>query len=75
MLVPDLFRVELVEDAELQANTMIAPLSVIRDIRTAVPNLAINLMVGFDDRIHVSPDLYEAFNVWSSHQPDAEQMN
>jgi hypothetical protein len=75
MLGPDFFRLELVEDTELQANTMIAPLSVIRDIRTEVPQLAINLMVGFDDRVHVSSDLFEAFNVWSSEQYDFEQMN
>ncbi|AMV21729.1 hypothetical protein [Planctomyces sp. SH-PL14] len=75
MLVPDFFNVEFVEDAELQSNTMTAPLSVIREIRSAIPGLAINLMVGFDERVYVSSDLYEAFNVWSSQQTDAESMN
>ncbi|MFO1006546.1 MAG: hypothetical protein U0929_11340 [Planctomycetaceae bacterium] len=76
MSTPDSFGLELREDPSLPAKTLVAPIGVIRDIRAALGELAMNIQIGWDSpAVMVSSDLYEAFNAWSSMQDDAEEVD
>ena len=76
MPTPDSFGLELREDPNLPAKTLIAPISVIRDIRAALGEVAMNIQVGWDSpAVMVSSDLFEAFNAWSSMQEDSEEVD
>ncbi len=76
MPTPDSFGLELREDPSLPAKTLVAPISVIRDIRAALGELTMNIQVGWDSpAVMVSSDLFEAFNAWSSMQEDSEEVD
>ncbi|RLS42935.1 MAG: hypothetical protein DWH81_03495 [Planctomycetota bacterium] len=76
MSTPDSFGLELREDPSLPAKTLVAPIGVIRDIRAALGELAMNIQIGWDSpAVMVSSDLYEAFNAWSSMQEDTEEVD
>ena len=76
MPTPDSFGLELREDPTLPAKTLVAPISVIRDIRAALGELAMNIEIGWDSpAVMVSSDLYEAFNAWSALQEDSEEVD
>jgi hypothetical protein len=76
MSTPDAFGLELREDPSLPAKTLVAPIGVIRDIRAALGELAMNIQIGWDSpAVMVSSDLYEAFNAWSSMQEDSEEVD
>lgn len=73
MPTPDTFGLELREDPSLPAKTLVAPISVIRDIRAALGEVSMNIQVGWDSpAVRVSSDLYEAFHAWSAMQEDFE---
>ncbi len=74
MPTPDSFGLEFREDPTLPAMTLVAPISVIRDIRAELGEVGMNIQVGWDSpAVMVSSDLYEAFNVWSSQQDGLEE--
>ena len=76
MPTPDSFGLELREDPTLPAKTLVAPISVIRDIRAALGELAMNIEIGWDSpAVMVSSDLYEAFNAWSAQHEDSEEVD
>lgn len=70
MTSPDLACLDFLECTELPANTLVAPLPVIREIRCLLGNIGIDLVVGTDDAVLVSPDVFAAFNAWDAEQSD-----
>jgi hypothetical protein len=72
MTPPDLADLDLMESAELPARTMVAPLSIIREIRLAPGVPSINLLVGTEDVVLVSSDLFEAYNEWDGQRTDID---
>ena len=76
MPTPDSFGLELLEDPNLPAKTLVAPISVIREIRAALGEVTMNIEVGWDSpAVRVSSDLYEAFHAWSAQQEDSEEID
>ena len=65
MFIPELACLEIRESTELPANTLVAPLSVIREIRLVLGRITIEMRVGREEVVVVSSDLFEAFNAWS----------
>lgn len=74
MLPSNLADLELVESPDLPPQTMMAPLSIIREIRLAVGESKIHLMVGVDDVVHISSDLFEAYNSWDEQRTDVDPL-
>jgi hypothetical protein len=74
MLPHDLADLEFLEAAELPPQTLVAPLSIIREIRVFLGAAKINLIVGTQDAVLVSSDLYEAYNVWDSQRTDFDPL-
>jgi hypothetical protein len=70
MTSPDLACLEFRECTKLPANTLVAPLPVIREIRCLLGNIGIDLVVGTDEAVLVSPDVFAAFNAWDAEQSD-----
>ncbi len=74
MPTPDSFGLELREDPSLPAKTLVAPIGVIRDIRAALGEVAMNIQIGWDSpAVMVSSDLYEAFHAWNEMQEGFEE--
>jgi hypothetical protein len=65
MFSPELSSLELRECSTLPAKTLVAPITVLREIRLSVGNVGLNLQVGVEDAVLVSSDLFNAFNAWS----------
>ena len=65
-MIGDLCDLELVEDPELPPRTLVAPLLVVREIRSALGEVAFNLIVGDKQAVHISSDLFEAFGAWDA---------
>ena len=74
MLPQNLADLELLESTDLPPQTLVAPLSIIREIRVFVGKAKINLVVGIDDAVYVSTDLYEAYNAWDSQRTDFDPL-
>lgn len=74
MLPQDLGELEFQESAELPAQTLVAPLSIIREIRVCLGNSTINLLVGTEDVVLVSTDLFEAYNEWDNQRTDVDPL-
>jgi hypothetical protein len=74
MLPHDLGELEFQESAELTAQTLVAPLSIIREIRVFLGQSKINLIVGTEDVVLVSTDLFEAYNVWDNERTDVDPL-
>lgn len=70
MFTPDLACVDFRECGDLPANTLVAPLPVIREIRCLLGNIGIDLLVGSDDAVLVSPDVFAAFAAWDAENND-----
>jgi len=68
MQTPDLANLSLRESSELPANTLVAPISIIREIRLMLGSINIDMQVGIEDVVVVSSDLYEAFSKWNAAQ-------
>lgn len=73
MFTPELASLDFQECRELPASTLVAPLSVLREIRCALGPTRLNLLVGDQEAVLVSSDLFEAFNVWEQDQ--GEDLN
>ena len=72
MPTPDPLGLELQEDPALPANTMVAPLQVIREIRAVLGALTVNFEVSWDSpAVRLSSDLFEAFSAWSDSQEES----
>lgn len=74
MIPSHLADLELVESSDLPPQTLMAPLSIIREIRLAVGESKIHLMVGEDDVVHISSDLFEAYNTWDEQRTDVDPL-
>ncbi len=74
MLPHDLGELEFLESAELPPQTLVAPLSIIREIRIVLGPSKINLIVGTEDVVLVSTDLFEAYNVWDNQRTDVDPL-
>lgn len=72
MTPPELADLEFVESAELPSRTMVAPLSIIREIRLVPGVASINMLVGTEDVVLVSSDLFEAYNEWDGQRTDID---
>ncbi len=67
MPTPDSFGLEFREDPSLPAQTLIAPIGVVREIRAALGEVRFKIEVTWDtNAVTVSSDLFEAFNQWSA---------
>ena len=64
MPLPDLSHLELRESPELPERTLIAPLTVVRELRAALGRVKLDIRVGEMSTVLVSTDLYEAFSAW-----------
>lgn len=72
MPTPDSFGLELQEDPNLPANTLVAPISVIREIRAVLGDLRMNIEIGWDSpAVRLSSDLFDAFHAWSESQEES----
>jgi hypothetical protein len=69
-MIGDLCDLELVEDRELPPRTLVAPLMVVREIRSALGAVAFNLIIGDTQAVHISSDLFEAFGAWDAKETD-----
>jgi hypothetical protein len=67
-MIGDLCDLELVEDPSLPPRTLVAPLLVVREIRSALGPVAFNLVVGDKQAVHISSDLFEAFGEWDAKE-------
>lgn len=74
MIPYDLGDLELLESAELPAQTLVAPLSIIREIRVMLGEARINLVVGSGDVVLISTDLFEAYTEWDNRRTDIDPL-
>ena len=65
-MIGDLCDLELIEDPALPPRTLVAPLLVVREIRSALGPVTFNLIVGDKQAVHISSDLFEAFGEWDA---------
>ncbi len=73
MSLPDLACLDLQECRDLPQNTLMAPLPLLRELRCALGATTINMVIGKQQAVLVSSDLYEAFHVWEEDQsPEAD---
>lgn len=70
MFTPDLVNLELRQCDDLPRNTLVAPLPVIREIRCLLGNVGIQLLVGTEEAVLASKDVFEAFSAWDAMQAD-----
>lgn len=73
-MIGDLCDLELVEDPELPPRTLVAPLLVVREIRSALGPVTFNLIVGDKQAVHISSDLFEAFGEWDARETEAGEQ-
>ncbi|RLS56697.1 MAG: hypothetical protein DWH91_06055 [Planctomycetota bacterium] len=67
MPTPNSFGLEFREDPSLPAQTLIAPIGVVREIRAALGEVRFNIQVTWEtEAVTVSSDLFVAFNQWST---------
>lgn len=70
MFSSDLVSLELRQCDDLPKNTLVAPLSVIREIRCILGNIGIELVIGTEEAVLASKDVYDAFKAWDAMQPE-----
>lgn len=70
MFISDLVNLDFRQCDELPQNTIVAPLMVIREIRCLLGNINIDLVVGTEEAVFASSDVFEAFNAWDAMQND-----
>lgn len=75
MKPPHLGELDLQESVELPPRTLVAPLSIIREIRlTLGHNAPINLVVGVGEVVLISSDLFEAYDIWDGQRTDVDPL-
>jgi hypothetical protein len=67
-MIGDLCDLELVEDPTLPPRTLVAPLLVVREIRSALGPVTFNLVIGEKQAVLISSDLFEAFGEWDAKE-------
>jgi hypothetical protein len=72
MISHDAGRLDLCESPELPARTLVAPLTVVREIRAVLGMLNVDIRIGAGDAVYVSSDLFAAFNEWDEQQSDED---
>jgi hypothetical protein len=72
MIPASLGDLDLVEAADLPPKTLVAPLSIIREIRLLLGPLAIQMLVGTTDAVLVSSDLFDAYSAWDEERTDVD---
>jgi len=75
MFTPDLASVEFRESVDLPANTLVAPISVIREIRLVLGSIGIDMQVGVEEAVLVSSDLFSAFGQWDEARIEEEESD
>ena len=70
----NLGQLEMVECTDLPAQTIVAPLSIIREIRAVLGQLTFNLLVGTEEYVRVSSDLFEAYSQWDAARSDIDPL-
>jgi hypothetical protein len=74
MIPSSLGHLELLEAVDLPPRTLVAPLSLIREIRLVLGKAEINLWVGDVDAVLVSTDLFEAYTAWDNQRTDVDPL-
>ncbi|MEW4488695.1 hypothetical protein AB1L42_11465 [Thalassoglobus sp. JC818] len=72
MFTPDLASFELRECADLPKNTLMAPLPFIREIRCLLGNIGIDMVIGTEETVLLSSDVFEAFRSWDAVQDEPQ---
>ena len=72
-MIGDLCDLELIEDSTLPPRTLVAPLLVVREIRSALGPVTFNLIVGDKQAVHISSDLFEAFGAWDAKESHSSE--
>ena len=72
MISHDAGRVALLESPELPDRTLVAPLTVVREIRAALGCIDVDVRVGSGEAVFISSDLYEAFSAWDRDLAEAD---
>jgi hypothetical protein len=72
MLSHDAARVALLESPELPDRTLVAPLTVVREIRAALGSIDVDVRVGSSEAVFISSDLFEAFSAWDQDLAEAD---
>ncbi|WP_437188168.1 hypothetical protein SH668x_001598 [Planctomicrobium sp. SH668] len=75
MFSPELACLDFKECRELPPSTLVAPLSILREIRCALGPTKLNLLVGTGEAVQVSSDLYAAFHAWEDEQSDEPESD
>jgi hypothetical protein len=73
MFTPELACLDFQECAELPKGTLVAPVSVLREIRCALGPTKLTLLLGTSEAVLVSSDLFEAFQQWEQAQADDDE--
>ena len=68
MISYDAGRLSLCESTDLPERTLVAPLPVVREIRSLLGQIDVDVRVGAGDAVFVSSDLFAAFNEWDHDQ-------
>jgi hypothetical protein len=74
-MIGDLCHLELVESPDLPPRTLVAPLLVVREIRSTLGPIDLNILVGDGEAVLISSDLYEAFGEWTAREEDRQQTD
>lgn len=64
MFTPELAALDFQECRDLPPGTLVGPFSVVREIRCVLGKTHLNLLVGDQEAVQVSPDLFAAFQAW-----------
>jgi len=72
MSLSDLACLDLQECRDLPKNTLMAPLPLLRELRCSLGATTINMLLGKEQAVLVSSDLYEAFHVWEEDQVETQ---
>jgi len=75
MFTPELACLDFQECRELPPSTLVAPLTVLREIRCALGPTQLNLLVGQQEAVLVSSDLFEAFHAWEQDQEENDDTD
>ncbi|WP_437202798.1 hypothetical protein [Planctomicrobium sp. SH664] len=72
MFTPELACVDFQECSKLPPNTLVATVSILREIRCALGPTKLNLIIGDQEAVLVSSDLFAAFTAWEEQNVEDE---
>ena len=73
MLPTDHAEIELLESDELPVRTLIAPPMLARELRLALAGMDLTIVMGAQDAVIISSDLYSAFQAWSGQLDELDE--